>query len=190
MSVAPIVRQAALVLSTARDNIDRQLLRIKEYLESTGLGYRGSLVDKDGYPLPDIDHQRILTERGHAARLLNDRKRVEYILDQLTQTQFSVSGDVPLASDLEKAQPFALVDEVHLNSPAEKGGLFNGDFIVKFGEARRVTDIPNQIVDGEPLTVTVFRVDHSGRTFIDLSITPGPWEGNGLVGAHLLPFSV
>ena len=190
MATSTIVRQAALVLSKARDTIDTQLLRIKEYLESTGLGYRGSLIDKDGFPLPDVDHHRILSERQHAARLLNDRKRVEFILDQLTQTQFSTSGDAPLAEDLAKANPFALVDEVHSNSPAEKAGLVNGDFLVKFGDAVRVTDVPNQIVDGQEVTVTVLRVDASGRNFIDLSITPGRWEGNGLVGAHLLPFSV
>lgn len=185
-----ILTQTAILASKARDNIDTELMRIKDYLESTGLGYRGSLIDKDGFPLPDVDHYKILQERQHAARLLNDRKRVEYILDQLTQTETSEGDAVqPLFVDLEKLHPMAFVDEVHQKSPAEKGGLVNGDFILKFGAAKGLQDLPKIIVEGAAVTVTVLRVDRTGRNIIELKITPERWEGNGLVGAHLLPYS-
>lgn len=182
--------QTALLMSKARDNIDNQLLRIKDYLESTGLGYRGSLIDKDGFPLPDVDHYRILEERQHASRLLNDRKRVEYILDQLTQTQYSPEdAGQPLYIELDKLQPMAIVDEVHKNSPAERAGLVNGDFIISFGSAHFISDLPKVIVEDKETTITVLRVDRTGRNLIDIQITPAKWNGVGLVGAHLLPYT-
>jgi 26S proteasome non-ATPase regulatory subunit 9 len=184
-----MLHQTALTLAKARDTIDNQLIRIKDYLESTGLGYKGKLVDREGFPLPDIDHHRILMERQHASRLLNDRKRVEFILDCLTQTQYSkTETEHALYKDLEELHPFAIVDEVHQNSPAEKAGLCNADFMLKFGKATRISDVPNNIIEGTSVNVSVLRVDRTGRNILDFSITPGQWEGNGLVGAHLIPY--
>lgn len=182
---SPVLTRAVVCFSQARDKIDNELTRIKNYLEQTGLGYKKSLVDAEGYPLPDIDHHRILSERQRAARLLNDRKRIEYILDTLTQTM----AESPLYVDLERYNPMAIVDEVSANSPAEKSGLINGDFLLSFGSATSLSQLSPQIVEGKPVTVKVFRVDSSGRNIIEVTIIPAMWEGQGLVGAHLMPFS-
>lgn len=182
----------ATILSTVRDSIDKQLLRIKDYLELTGVGYRGKLIDDEGFPLPDIDHYKILSERQHAARLLNDRKGIEFIIDCLTQTEGETNdGLQPLYKDLEKYNPFAIVDEVHADSPAEKGGLKNGDFILQFGETRTMHEIPKQIHENMPLVLKIFRVSkNEGRELLDIKIVPAKWSGQGLVGSHILPISL
>jgi hypothetical protein len=51
----------ATILTNSRDSVDTQLGHIKTNLESTGLGYRASLMDREGFPLPDIGHEGILT---------------------------------------------------------------------------------------------------------------------------------
>ncbi|KAH0790280.1 26S proteasome non-ATPase regulatory subunit 9 [Histomonas meleagridis] len=184
-----ILFKSANILSSVRDSIDKQLLQIKDYLELAGVGYRGKLIDDEGYPLPDIDHYKVLSQRQHAARLLNDRKRIEFIIDNLTQTEGNTAdGNPPLYLELEKLKPFSIIDEVHSNSPAEKGDLRNGDFILQFGDAKKMFDIPKQIVEGNPVVVKIYRVAPEGRNIIEITITPEKWSGQGLVGAHLLPF--
>lgn len=185
------ISRYANILATVRDSIDKQLLRIKDYLELSGVGYRGKLIDDEGYPLPDIDHYKILSERQHAARLLNDRRRIEFIIDCLTQTECD-DGDAqrPLFADLEEYAPFAIIDEVHADSPAEKGDLRNGDFILQFGGTRSMHDIPREIHEGATLTLKVFRVSRDeGRELREVAIVPAKWSGQGLVGAHILPIA-
>lgn len=185
----PMKVRAALTLTKCRDNIDDSLIKIKDYLESTGLGYKTPIVDKDGFPLPDIDHYRILSERQHAARLLNDRKRLEFIIDCLTQTDSDPTGSGrPLIHDLEEVNPFAVIDEVFADSPAEKDGLINGDFVIEFGKAKKYYDIPKEIVENTPIDIKVFRVTKNEKSIININITPQKWKGNGLIGCHLQPF--
>lgn len=189
MSRAMKVR-AALTLTKARDNIDDSLVKIKDYLESTGLGYKTPLVDKEGFPLPDIDHYKILSERQHAARLLNDRKRLEFIIDCLAQTEGDPTGTGrPLYLDLEETNPFAIIDEVFADSPAEKCGLLNGDFIIQFGKAKSFYEVPKEIIEDTPVIVKVFRILSHEKSIVDVTITPTRWSGKGLIGCHIQPFA-
>lgn len=185
----PMKVRSAITLTKCRDNIDDALVQIKNYLESTGLGYKTPLVDKEGFPLPDIDHYRILSERQHAARLLNDRKRLEFILDCLAQTEGDPTGSGrPLYRDLEEVNPFAVIDEVFADSPAEKGGLINGDFVIEFGKAKKYYEVTREIVEDTPVVIKVFRVTAHEKSIIEVTITPQKWKGKGLIGCHLQPF--
>ena len=178
----------AKIFGRSRDTIDHKLGTIKAYLETTGLGFRDKLVDNEGYPLPDVDHETILRERQRASRLLNDRKRVDYILELLAKAQYSTAeSDGEVMSDIVKHRPFAVVDEVHMDSPADAAKLLNADFLLQFGTATQVGDVPKQIVEGTPVPVTVLRIDRYGSNVLTLEITPAKWSGNGLVGAHLVP---
>ncbi|OHS94129.1 26S proteasome non-ATPase regulatory subunit [Tritrichomonas foetus] len=187
----PMKVRAAQTLTKSRDNIDNNLIRIKDYLESTGMGYKTPLIDKEGFPIPDIDHYKILAERQHAARLLNDRKRLEFIIDCLTQTEGDPtrSTNTPLYRELEQLEPFAIIDEVFPDSPAEQCGIMNGDFVITFGNARSLPEVPKQIVEGNPLSIKVFRVKEDGKTQVKLTITPAKWNGQGLIGCHIQPFA-
>jgi C-terminal processing protease CtpA/Prc len=180
----PYFQTTATLLMKSRDSIDARLAEVKAYLESTGLGYRSPLVDRDGYPLPNIDHTRILTERQQAARLLNDRKRIEVIADVLSR-----ATPVPtLGDELERLRPFAIVDEVFANSPAEAAGVQNGDFLLRFGSATQSRLVPTQIMEGNPVVLNLLRVEHSGWNVIDITVIPAKWSGSGLIGAHLQPY--
>ena len=110
----------------------------------------------------------------------------------MTQTEGETNdGLQPLYKDLEKYNPFAIVDEVHADSPAEKGGLKNGDFILQFGETRTMHEIPKQIHENMPLVLKIFRVSkNEGRELLDIKIVPAKWSGQGLVGSHILPISL
>jgi 26S proteasome non-ATPase regulatory subunit 9 len=111
---------------------------------------------------------------------------LEFISGPLTQVEWA--DGAPLFQDLELLLPFAFVDEVLANSPAEKAGLLNGDFVIRFGQATHIKHVPEQVAEDVSVVVNVFRVDCSRRNMIDIAITPAQWAGNGLVGAHLVPY--
>jgi hypothetical protein len=107
-------------------------------------------------------------------------------------------------------RPFARVDSVAENSPASQAGLQVDDLIVRFGSVSLgETDNPMQSVgqivpqiaaQQQSVAVVVRRrqqVPDSGTADqqmqpsvinLELSLTPGPWAGRGLVGCHILPY--
>ena len=187
MSEKSLQQKAISAARASRDIIDKQLEGIKDYLESTGMGYRKPLVDNEGYPLPDIDHYKILEQRQKAARLLNDRKKIETVLEKLVET-IPTNGTPTLTMQLEELHPFALISEVAQKSPAEEAGLLEGDFLIKFGHAKQLHEVKSNIIDLEQIKVTIFRVSEYGdMKKYQLFLIPHRWDGEGLVGCHLIP---
>ena len=187
MNQKSLQQKAIAAASASRDIIDKQLEGIKSYLESTGMGYRKSLIDKEGYPLPDIDHFKIMAERQRAARLLNDRKKIETVLEKLVEN-IPTNGNPTLTMKLEEMHPFALISEVKEKSPAEEAGLVEGDFLLKFGKAKSLAEVKSNIIDLEEIKVNIYRVSEYGdMKKFKLFLTPHRWDGDGLVGCHLIP---
>ena len=187
MSQRSLQQRAISAASGSREIIDKQLEGIKEYLESTGMGYKKSLIDAEGYPLPDIDHFKIMAERQRASRLLNDRKKIETVLEKLVET-LPTNGIPTLTMQLEELHPFALISEVKAKSPAEEAGLQEGDFLLKFGHAKSLIEVKANIVDLEEIKVSIFRVSEYGdMKKYQVFLRPHRWEGDGLVGCHLIP---
>lgn len=182
------LRRLSAVLTKAEDKLDGKLENIKNYLESTGLGYRGSLVDSEGFPLPDVDHYKIMASRGEAARLLNDRKQLELIMCRITQTEDGNPGD-RLCDHLARANPFGFIDFVDAKSPAEQSGIKPGDLLISFGSATILGMIPSQIIEGVEINVRVFRITETSDSIIDIKLIPksGWGETSSLVGASILP---
>lgn len=174
------------VASAGRDAIDKQLESIKNYLEATGVGYKGSLIDKEGFPLPNVDHYEVRRQRARAARLLNDRKRIEHVLEELVQT-VPENGKQTLLMELENQKPFAIISEVRQGSPAEEAGLLDGDFLIRFGTATTLLDVTKNIAEGKAIELLIYRVNEYDRGLSSLSITPKHYEGEGLIGCHLIP---
>jgi len=176
------IQKTAIIVSRTRDQIDEKLLAIKDYLESTGFGYKKPLVDNEGFPYPDIDHVKILSERQRASRMINDRKRITNLMDNLTNSDQS-----PLYSLMNAHHPFAIATEVRQKSPAENSGLMDGDLVISFGKAHSLHQIKSEIIEFQAVEINVIRCEGSECQVISLEITPRPWEGDGLVGCLLLP---
>jgi len=169
------------------------------------------LTTLDGFPRSDIDVAQIRITRARIIRLKNDYKdlmaRIETRLHEhharladqalhpaTTAVQDSDAASAPPAA-LEA--PFAKVNSVVPNSPAEAAGLQVGDTITKFGwvdwtnhhRLSRVAEVVSQN-EGIPLAVKVLRPNASGGAAetMQMQLTPRcNWGGRGLLGCHLLP---
>lgn len=187
MSTQKTLQQKAVSAATmSRDALYTQLEAVKAYLESTGMGYRKSLIDAEGYPLPNIDHYKIMEERQRGARLINDVKKIEHVLELLLET-VPTDGQPTLTMELESLHPFALISEVKDKSPAESAGLVEGDFLIKFGKGESMLQVKENIHENEEIELVVFRVEEFGKKQYKLHLTPSKWTGDGLVGCHLIP---
>jgi len=107
--------------------------------------------------------------------------------------------------------PFAVVDEISPESPAEDSGLRTGDLIVHFGPInyhnhRNLSAIaeivPETAAKGRELNVIVLRrrrmsvdhdVPHTVETGVrvkkEVKLFPRPWSGRGLLGCHIKAYS-
>jgi 26S proteasome regulatory subunit N4 len=198
-----------------------------------GVNMNTSLTTFDGYPRSDIDVAQIRTTRARIIRLKNDHKTLMASLEVAVQERFAAgkatdtstrqlsAGRGPVEED-DSAQtqvsiepPFARVNTVVPNSPAEEAGLRVGDKIVKFGNIKwtnheRLTQVARVVQQNErvrlqhnhhlPYTmadylqqiilVKVLREVSANAASrpLDLRLVPRRgWGGNGLLGCHLLP---
>jgi len=96
--------------------------------------------------------------------------------------------------------PFAIVDLISLDSPASTAGLKTGDLIVKFGTAHHSNDrflkkmtelVSLEASEGKHVPIMLLRLNNcgSGRIPLSVNIFPRPWQGRGLLGCHISPYS-
>ena len=90
-------------------------------------------------------------------------------------------------------RPFARINSVAPNSPAQAAGLQENDLVLRFGSI--TIDSPNgfaalaQEVPRSPsIDVVVQRGGPQGDTTqTTLTLVPRAWEGRGLIGCHIVP---
>ncbi|GAB4816577.1 hypothetical protein N2152v2_003623 [Parachlorella kessleri] len=70
-------------LSQRRSQIEQEIAVRSARLEAAGVGLKGSLVDKEGYPRADIDIPAIRADRHAVIALSNDHKTLSSKLEQL-----------------------------------------------------------------------------------------------------------
>jgi 26S proteasome regulatory subunit N4 len=113
-----------------------------------------SLTTFDGYPRADIDVAQIRTTRSRIIRLKNDHKALMRKLEEAVHEQFASgkapeavadtagtsgpaihesSSGAPTTSAPVIEPPFAKVNTIVPNSPAEQAGLMVGDKVTRFG---------------------------------------------------------
>ena len=126
-------------------------------LEGAGVGMKGSLVDREGYPLADIDIPAIRADRHALLVLQNDHtdvmRSIEKLLHELyaqapRPTPSSTSRPPVAAPDSRPVAslpaaagpttyrplvPFAVIDQLSQDSPASAAGIQLGDQLVRFG---------------------------------------------------------
>jgi 26S proteasome regulatory subunit N4 len=174
-----------------------------------------SLVTFDGYPRADIDVAQIRTTRARIIPLRNDYKAImnkiesglhAYHAEQAANPNAAASSSsanapssniVPIFEE-EPSPPFAKVNTVEPDSPAQEAGLKVGDKIRNVGDVNwmnheRLAKVAQVIQRNEGRTVLVkilrpFANAPEDGVDVTLRLTPRrAWGGRGLLGCHLLP---
>lgn len=195
-----VTRDTLARLKQKKNVIEREINELGGVLESQkNVGMHESLVDAEGYPRLDVDVYQVRHARHRIICLQNDHKAVMKEIEQCLHAfhannkppDWSASQDVEMA-DAEPQQnttPFAKVNEVSQNSPAELAGLAPGDLLIKFGSITKdnFTGLPSiasvvQHSVGQSIEVVVERNNKA----ISLHLTPNTWSGKGLLGCNLV----
>ena len=179
-----------------------------------GVNMNTGLTTLDGFPRADIDVAQIRTTRTRIIRLKNDYKDVMAKLEVVVHEHFAAGKSAeslppvstapseaatttgqapastqPLASAIEP--PFARVNTVVENSPADTAGLKAGDKVTRFGYVdwtnhERLGKVAHVVQQNENHMILV-KVLRDGQ-MVRLELTPRrDWGGRGLLGCHLVP---
>jgi 26S proteasome regulatory subunit N4 len=90
--------------------------------------------------------------------------------------------------------PFARINVVALHSPAATAGLSEGDIVTRFGTVHHENHrqlaaigelVPLVAEQKGALNIVVLR-DH---VIHELTLKPQPWDGRGLLGCHIVPYT-
>lgn len=184
-------------LIARKESIERTIAAKGEILRDNNSTMQSPLVDAEGFPRADIDIYAVRGARVRIIELRNDLKQVtddisvalQVIYDPAKNAEPAVNG----ASTPDDLKPFARVDGVAPGSPATEAGLLREDLILRFGPLTHTdagsTLQPLAKVVGEnenrPLRVSLLR-EGSPKTII---FTPRKWDGRGLLGCHIVPYS-
>ena len=116
-----------------------------------GVNMNTTLTTFDGYPRSDIDVAQIRTTRARTVRLKNDHKAIMAKVETAVHEHFASGKTVDAVDSTGPSHapgiqpvgnaplepPFAKVNSVAPNSPAETAGMKAGDKVTAFGEANR-----------------------------------------------------
>ncbi|KAK3069219.1 putative 26S proteasome regulatory subunit [Teratosphaeriaceae sp. CCFEE 6253] len=204
-------------LIAKKENLEAELHALGSVLDSHKVNMSTPLLTPDGFPRADLDVAQIRTTRARIIRLKNDYKDIMSKLEVAVQAQFAagkgIEGMAPAsartgatngaAASAGAAQssaiepPFAKVNTVVPNSPADQAGMLAEDKITRFGSVNwmnheRLSKVAQVVQQSEnqSILIKVLRdTGHaSGSATLDLRLTPRrDWGGRGLLGCHLLP---
>ncbi|KAI1827966.1 hypothetical protein F4861DRAFT_490111 [Xylaria intraflava] len=197
-------------LQRKKDNMEAELKALGGVLDSHNVNMETPLMTPDGFPRADIDVAQIRTTRSRIIHLKNDYKDLMNAIEKHLHEHFAslrdtddvastpangatMMGDaVPETLEI----PFAKVNSVVSDSPAESAGLKVGDEIRNFGYVnksnhdglRKVAECV-QGNEGQRVLVKVSRRGEFGtRQELQFYLTPRRnWGGRGLLGCHILP---
>ncbi|KAG5941130.1 hypothetical protein E4U53_007467 [Claviceps sorghi] len=138
-------------LQRKKTGLEQELEALGGVLESQGVDMQTPLITSDGFPRSDIDVAKIRTTRARIIRLKNDYADLMLEIEKHLHEHFaSLDEAVESNSDPGQAgansgamlpdsevfdldEPFAKVNTVAADSPADRAGLRQGDMIRNFG---------------------------------------------------------
>ncbi|KAG0201405.1 hypothetical protein BGX33_010340 [Mortierella sp. NVP41] len=198
----------AQALMKQKDELEADIRKQQDDLQSQKVGMNDQLVDSSGFPRLKNDLKALMLqieEALHAvhAEALEEKQRLEaerrkeQELSGPTPTGSSTATTAAAVTDeaaLERAlPPFARVNAVAPDSPAREAGLVQGDRIVTFGTVNANTPdtLPSlsahvQSRENKPILVKVQRGESSDLVSLILVPKQG-WGGRGLLGCHIVP---
>jgi 26S proteasome non-ATPase regulatory subunit 9 len=211
-----VSREYLLELDKKRSQIEKEIFDLTEYLTSDGMpGVSGPLVDREGFPFPNIDITAVRTARNKLIMLQNDLTNIMKIIEekmssffaQKPQTQIiekkiedleegvkvQVYEEEPISKKNVLKVPFCWIGMVTEGSPSDEAGLLPGDGIIQFdrlifGISTNPLKSISEIVNkkvDEPIQVVVKRQIEDNVEYIDIKLIPHRWEGQGLLGCKL-----
>lgn len=204
---AQTLRSALNVLSAQRDALEAEADAIHSELTSPGIngeppaGIKTSFIDAEGYPRGDIDIVNVKDKRRRLAEINTDYKALMKRIEQTMIDLHKELPQVPITSSATTSlpvtpiavaalKPMAKLDEIFPGSPAATAGIVLDDLLIQFGTVDSNTEgFLKSIVEtvgksvNQPVPIVVLRQGER----VELSITPQPWGGRGLLGCHLTP---
>lgn len=127
---------------------------------------------------------------------------LEEVPPATTESSRSSGSNQQQQNTTTPTEPFAVIDAVAANSPAQQAGLVVGDQIVEFGSINHSNNknllalgelVPEAASNNSAVKITVLRqmdeMDDRIREFEELTLRPQPWEGRGLLGCHIVKYS-
>ncbi|KAI9250575.1 26S proteasome non-ATPase regulatory subunit 9-like protein [Phascolomyces articulosus] len=206
--VSSLVKQAQSLVAK-KDDIEAQLRELEESLQMQGVGMEQPLIDRSGFPRSDVDVAAARTSRNLVHRLRNDHKDVMKEIEEALHAVHEASRNASFSSSSTQQQqqqqqktvpssstsqtleiPFALVNAVAPDSPANISGLQRNDKVIRFGHVHAENhdrlQALNRLVgqsEGNPIQVVILRNDQP----IQLVLTPKKWSGRGTLGCHIVP---
>ncbi|KFZ11921.1 hypothetical protein V501_04497 [Pseudogymnoascus sp. VKM F-4519 (FW-2642)] len=203
-------------LQLKKESMEAELRALGGVLESHGVDMNTNLMTPDGFPRADLDVAQIRTTRSRIIYLKNDYKALMEVIEKAVHAHFEFLQANPLPESdeqkpattngvhtLEAARsrppvletPFARVNSVVENSPAEAAGLKAGDLIRNFGYVNRENNDGLRRVaecvqgnEGRDVLVKVSRGFGAERQELNLTLVPRKdWGGRGLLGCHIVP---
>ncbi|KAG8705840.1 putative 26S proteasome regulatory subunit [Ceratobasidium sp. 394] len=212
-------QERALALMTERDQVDQQLQAHISTLTSHGVTMSTRLVDGQGFPRADLDLVAIRTTRVRVIELRNDRARLTDEIARALEDVHSSPPSQPVSEvkingvngTLEPSPastpgitesrprllpPFARVDGVAPESPAQQAGLQREDLILAFGDltarsfsGSSLQPLAQLVASHENRSLSV-KIKRNGNE-MSLNFTPrSGWGGRGMLGCHIVPYTV
>ncbi|RDW84978.1 putative 26s proteasome non-atpase regulatory subunit 9 protein [Coleophoma cylindrospora] len=201
-------------LQAKKDNIEAEISALSSVLDSHGVDMNTRLITPDGFPRADLDVAQIRTTRSRIIYLRNDYKTLMNVIEKHLHDHFArqaenassatesaaTTSNIPEPIAFRAAEtlgiPFARVNSVVPESPADSAGLKAGDQIRNFGYVNQANHDGLKRVgecvqgnEGRNVLVKVSRLDGAlRRQELELTLTPRrDWGGRGLLGCHILP---
>jgi len=169
-----------------------------DVLKSQGnVGMDSALVDSEGYPRNDVDVVQVRTARHNIICLQNDHKDIMKQIENGLVEFHAQNAESSRSSNMDQVsqpdgilEPFAAVNLISSNSPAEKCGLKLGDVLLQFGSVTKKNFVGMNAIagvvqhsKGKPVNVVVKRSEKT----VAISLIPQEWEGRGFLGCNIVP---